>query len=267
MKFYLSYFKLRFITSLQYKTAALAGISTQLFFGIVYVMVYLAFYNSNSSNGPMKLTDLVTYLWLGQAFYSLFYMYYKDPEILDLIKNGNIAYELIRPKNVYFMWFCKILSQRLATVILRFLPVIIVGFLLPNPYGLSLPYSLSNFMLFLITLAISTLLMTAIITLYHVIFLNLLNEKGIVNIFSTVADILSGSTIPIPFFPIFLQKIAYILPFRYIIDLPFRIYSNNINILNGINQMFIQIIWFIVILIIGYVVMKKNLKKAVVQGG
>lgn len=267
MKFYLSYFKLRFITSLQYKVSALAGISTQFFFGIVYVMVFLAFYDSNSAKGPMEIGELVSYLWLGQAFFSLLFMYYKDPEIFDLIKNGNIAYELIRPKNVYIMWFCKILSQRLASTTLRFLPVIVIGLLLPKPYGLSLPYSLDNFILFMVTLIIGTLLMTAIITFYHVISLNLLNEKGIINIFSTLADIFSGSTVPIPFFPLFLQKIAYVLPFRYINDLPFRIYSNNIDIANGINEMIIQIIWLILMILIGYFVMKKNLKKAVIQGG
>ena len=66
---------------------------------------------------------------------------------------------------------------------------------------------------------------------------------------------------------IFLQKIAYVLPFRYINDLPFRIYSNNIDITNGINEMIIQIIWLILMILIGYFVMKKNLKKAVIQGG
>ena len=44
MKPYLNYFKLRIITNLQYRTAALAGIATQLFFGFLYIMLYLALY-------------------------------------------------------------------------------------------------------------------------------------------------------------------------------------------------------------------------------
>ena len=39
MRFYLSYFKLRFISGLQYRFAAIAGILTQFFFGIVIIMV------------------------------------------------------------------------------------------------------------------------------------------------------------------------------------------------------------------------------------
>ena len=267
MRFYLSYFKLRFITSLQYRKAALAGIATQLFFGLVYIMVYLAFYESSSSNGPMDINELVSYLWLNQALFSLTYMFYKDDEIFNMIKNGNIAYELLRPKKIYFMWFSKIIAQRLSNVTLRFLPVIIVAFLLPYPYGLSLPLSFMHFIMFLITLFVGVLLMTSINTLYHVLTLSTLNEKGITNIFMAVADILSGGVIPIPFFPGFLQVVANILPFRYVSDLSFRLYSGNIGIKDGLQQMLIQIVWFIIIVLIGVIVLKKSLKKVVIQGG
>lgn len=267
MRFYLSYFKLRFITSLQYRKAALAGIATQFFFGLVYIMVYLAFYESSTNNGPMEINELVSYLWLNQAFFALTYMFYKDDEIFNMIKNGNIAYELLRPKKIYFMWFSKIIAQRLSNVALRFLPVIIVAFLLPYPYGLSLPLSFMHFIMFLITLFVGVLLMTSINTLYHVLTLSTLNEKGVTNIFMAVADILSGGVIPIPFFPGFLQVVANILPFRYVSDLSFRLYSGNIGITDGLQQMLIQIVWFIIIVLIGVIVLKKSLKKVVIQGG
>ena len=38
MKVYLNLFKLKFMNQLQYRMAAIAGISTQFFFGIVYIM-------------------------------------------------------------------------------------------------------------------------------------------------------------------------------------------------------------------------------------
>ncbi len=267
MRFYLSYFKLRFITSLQYRQAALAGIATQFFFGMVFIMVYLAFYESGSASLPMKVNELVSYLWLNQAFFSLIYMFYQDNEIFNIIKNGDIAYELVRPKKIYFMWFSKIIGQRLANVTLRFIPVLVVAFILPRPYNLGLPLSFNHFFMFLLTLAVGTLLMTAIITLYHVLALSTLNEKGITSIFVVVADILSGGVVPIPFFPLFLQKVANVLPFRYIFDLPFRLYSGNVSISEGLLGLLVQFIWLIIIVILGNVILKKILKKVVVQGG
>ena len=54
MKSNISYFKLRNITNLQYRADAWAGVSTQIFFGFMFIMVYLAFYESGTdSEMPM----------------------------------------------------------------------------------------------------------------------------------------------------------------------------------------------------------------------
>ena len=50
-------------------------------------------------------------------------------------------------------------------------------------------------------------------------------------------------------------------------DLPFRIYISNISIDTAIKGIIIQFIWIIIIGILGYVLSKSALKKAVVQGG
>ena len=49
MKAYLSFFKIRFFTGIQYRAAAIAGIITQLAWGFMYIMIYNGFYKSNPS--------------------------------------------------------------------------------------------------------------------------------------------------------------------------------------------------------------------------
>lgn len=267
MRAYISYFKLRFISGLQYRTAAWAGIATQFFFGFVYIMVYSAFYESGSGSVPMELASLSTYLWLNQALFALVNQTYKDRELFDLIKTGNISYELLRPKNMYFMWFFKILGQRLANVTLRFLPLVIVTVFLPKPYNLGGPSSFYALILFMISLFIGTLLITAISVFYPIVMLTTLNEKGIVNIIVVLADILSGVVVPVPFFPKVLKLISSYLPFQYVSDLPFRLYVGNIGINSGIKMIVIQVVWLIVLIVVGYLLIKKNLKRVEVQGG
>lgn len=267
MKSYISYFKLKFKTGLQYRAAALAGISTQIFFGIVYICVYVAFYESDSSNLPMELHQLVSYLWLNQCFFALVYMWYKDKDILNLIKSGNIAYELCRPQNLYLMWASKLLGERLSKVLLRFLPVIIFAVLLPSPFNLSLETTILRFILFIVSLALASILVTVLILLYHIICLFTLDEKGIVNMFMVVSDLLSGLEIPIPFFPNYLQSITNILPFRYVSDFPFRLYVGNITINEVLIGLLVQLVWIVILVIIGNILMKNALKKAIIQGG
>ena len=161
MKSYLNYFKLRVITNLQYRASALAGIATQLFFGLVYIMMYLAFYESNDTSNVMNWNQLVTYMWLQQAFFALTYPFIKDNELLEMIKNGNLAYELVRPQNFYFKFYIKMIAERFVGTLLRFLPVLIIGFLLPYPYNLSLPHSFGNFIIFIISLIFACFLITS----------------------------------------------------------------------------------------------------------
>ncbi len=267
MKAYYTYFKLRFITGLQYRQAAIASIITQLFFGFTYIFIYLAFYQSDTTHIPMELNKLITYIWFNQIFFSLIYQFYKDKELISLAKTGNISYELLRPKNIYFLWYFKIIGQRLSMLALRFLPMLIVVLLLKKPYSLIAPPSLINFFLFIITLIFGTFLSTALTTLYPIITLKTLSDKGIVNIFIVMADIFSGLVIPIPFFPTFLKNISALLPFQYISDLPFRLYIGNISVKTGFLSIFMQLIWTIILIISGYYLLKKTLKRVEIQGG
>lgn len=263
----MSYFKLKFKNGLQYRAAAIAGIITQIFFGLVYASTYIAFYESDSSNIPMSLDKLVSYLWLCQALFSMIYLWYKDKELINLIKSGNVAYELCRPQNLYKMWFCKIYSERLSKVVLRFLPVIIFALLLPKPFNLNLSITLFRLIIFLISFFLASILVTLIILFYHIVCLYTLDEKGVVNILMVISDLFSGLVIPIPFFPNIIQKIISFFPFRYISDFPFRLYVNDISISEGYTGIIIQIIWIIILYIFGNLLMNKALKKAVIQGG
>ena len=64
MRQYLSFFKLKFAVGLQYKAAALAGLATQIFFGLVFIMVYMAFYGSGNANVDISLEEIIPYQWL-----------------------------------------------------------------------------------------------------------------------------------------------------------------------------------------------------------
>ena len=268
MRAYLNYFKLRIITNLQYRAAALAGIGTQLFFGLTYIMLYIALYESNSGiNPPMSMQSLITYLWMQQTFFALMYPFVRDQELLGMIRNGNLAYELVRPQNFYFKFYIKMLSERLVACLLRFSPILILAFLLPAPYRMSLPYSLESFILFLLGLLMSALLLNALSLLIHIITMFTLEGEGIMSVYNTTAEVFMGLIIPIPFFPKFMITIGKFLPFRFISDFPYRVYSGDISVTEGRVLLLGSIIWLIIIMIIGYLVSKLALKKAVIQGG
>ena len=107
MKKYLSLLRMRFIAGLQYRAAALAGIATQFAWGFMLILMFSAFYRSDASAFPMSLAQTASYIWLQQAFLALLMVWFLDSEIISSITNGNVAYELCRPIDLYAMWFFK----------------------------------------------------------------------------------------------------------------------------------------------------------------
>ena len=265
---YLNYFKVRFIVNLQYRAAAIAGFVTQLFFGLVYIFMYLAFYESNPNSVlPMNWPELVTYIWLQQSFFGVLHPYYKDEELLNMITNGNLAYELIRPQSIFIKFYIKTLSTRVVSTLLRSTPLLIVTFMLPENLRLGLPVSFNNFIIFVIAIILACLLVNSFCVIIHILTMFTLDSKGTISIYSVIYDVFSGGIVPLPFFPIWLKKIAGLLPFKLINDFPFRIYSGNLSIAEGMPLLIETTIWIIISIIIGIILSKIALKKAVVQGG
>lgn len=267
MSGYIKYFKTQIINGLQYKAAAFAGIATQIFWGILNTLVFIAFYSNVSADVEISLPELISYVWLNQAFLTLIYIRTNDDETLKAIKNGTVAYELCRPYNLYNWWYIKFLSKKYATVLLRFLPVILFGFILPEPYKLGFPASLNCFIFFIITLILGSLILCAILMIIQSIAFFTNEGKGISDIIFVLGDLFAGAIFPLPLMPKIVQKISMYLPFRFIGDLSFRVYSGNINIGYAINAIGIQIIWLIVLVVLGQIIMKVALKKVCIQGG
>ena len=62
MRTYFSIFKLKFINSLQYRVSALAGLATQICFGLMYVLLFTAFYKMGNIPDIFSYSQIITYL-------------------------------------------------------------------------------------------------------------------------------------------------------------------------------------------------------------
>lgn len=267
MRRYFALFKMRLIAGMQYRAAAWAGIVTQLFWGFMYIMIYQAFYASSSAAPPMEWGQLVSYLWLQQSFLAIIMLWRQDGDLLQNIENGNVAYELCRPYDIFSFWYVRILAMRLSAVLLRCLPILLVAFLLPCSYRLSLPASPASAVLFFISLILSLFLISAISMFIYILTFKTLSQIGSRLIIAIAAEFLQGGVIPIPMMPPWLQRLMDFLPFRYTADLPFRIYSGNIGAADALLQLGITLLWIAGLLILGVWVLRRFLRRVVVQGG
>ena len=126
MKKYLSFFRMRFIHGLQYRSAALAGVITQFTWGFMEILLFRAFYEADPSAFPMEFSALSCYVWLQQAFLALYMTWFWEEDIFRSIRDGSICYELCRPLNLYNLWFTRTIAVRLSKAVLRCMPILVV---------------------------------------------------------------------------------------------------------------------------------------------
>ena len=267
MNKYLALFRIRFSNSLQYRAAAIAGLSTQFAWGFMEILAFSAFYRANPAAFPMEFSQVVSYIWMQQAFLALFAMWFFESEILSAISSGSIAYELVRPINLYRRWFCQSAANRSARAFLRCAPILIVAFILPPPLGMSFPGNPGRFFFFLVSSALSLGVVVAFSMLIYISTFYTFEPRGVRIVAAATADFLAGAIIPLPFFPEPFRTVAELLPFAAMQNMPLRIYSGNIGGNKIPGGILFQIFWLVVLYGLGQILMKRALKKVVVQGG
>jgi ABC-2 type transport system permease protein len=267
MTMYLALFRIRFVNALQYRAAAVAGVVTQFAFGFIFISMYLAFYRTNPSAFPMEISQVISYIWVQQAFIMLFVTWFFDMDIFAAISSGQIAYELARPMNLYGKWFCQCVASRVSRAVLRCLPILIIAFILPEPYKLILPPDAVQLLLFIISSVLTLGVVVSFSMLIYVATFYTLSPLGMRIIGAMTADFMAGSIIPLPFFPDGFRQVAELLPFAAMQNIPLRIYSGNIFGIDAILGILFQMFWLVVLFVIGRAWMHNTLKKVIVQGG
>lgn len=267
MKKYFSVFRIRFLNTLQYRAAAIAGIATQFAWGFMEILAFRAFYVSDPAAFPMGFSQLASYVWLQQAFLAMAALWFFDADIFESITSGGIAYELARPMNLYGIWFFKNCGTRLSRTLLRCVPVLAVAFLLPQPWGLSLPPDAVTLVCFIVSMALSFFVVVALVMLVYIITLHSISPLGPRYFLGAISELLSGAVIPLPFFPDRVRAVVELLPFASGQNVPLRIYSGNIAGAEMEKAMLLQLFWAVTLIAGGMVWMRLSEKKIVVQGG
>lgn len=271
MKPYAAIVAARFQMLLQYRAAALAGFVTQLFWGLIKVMVFVAFFASATGPQPMTLAEVLVYVWLGQALLVLL-PWNVDPEIADHVRSGGVAYELLRPLNLYGFWFARTLAFRAAPTVLRMVPMVVFAYLgLPlvglGEWALPLPAGTLSAILFVVSAAATLVLSTAITMVLHIALMWSVSGEGFNRLMPGIVPVFSGLVVPLPLFPDWAQPFLFWQPFKGLADVPFRIYSGHIPAADALAEIALQVGWCVAMVVLGMALLARASRRLVVQGG
>ena len=263
MRSYLSAFRLRRKMELQYRGAMLGGIICQVVFGLILIALYRALYAGKPQTLPLQ--HVVTYVWLQQAFFRM--LLASDPDLLDKIRSGSIAYDLCRPLNLYGFYFARIMAQKITGSLMRAVPMLLFASLLPQGWGISLPASLPALALSLAALFLGLCCVCAMENITMAFTMRTLDQRGIQAMLNLLMMILSGNVLPLTLYPDSWQRVITLLPYAQMLDAPIRLYTGEYALRQAAGVLLLQGGWACLLVLAGLALWRANRRRLVIQGG
>ncbi len=267
LKVYYSLFRIRFIQNLQYRIVTLGTIVKGALWVMMEALAYMALYSANPNAFPMHFSQMVSYIWVRQSLIILFRVVFGDGDIYSTLRSGEVAYDLVRPVDLYGRWFFQSASNRLSFVLVNCLPVLLLGLIAPRPFRLTLPASAGQSFLFILSALLAFGVTVAMAMLMYISLFYLISQRGIRIIVTAVTDFFSGGVIPLPFFPEQILRMVRILPFAAMQNMPLQIFCGNLLGTDALKGIVFQIFWLVALVIVGRAAMKTATERVVVQGG
>src|SRR5688572_8654084 len=269
---YRAAFAARFSSLLEYRSAALAGVATQLWWGGIKVMVLAAFFPSGpDARVPLSLPNAITYVWTAQALFALM-PWTADPDVAAAVRSGGVAFDGVRPVGPYAFWFARSAGWLAARTLPRALLLCgaaAFGFraLGLDAWAWQAPPSAAAGVAFCVSLGLALLLSTAALMWINVAVVALLDERGINALAAPVILVLSGNLLPLGLFPDAMSRFLELQPLACILDIPLRIYFGALSgpaLLLGLG---LQVFWTGVLVLAGRAALALALRRLEVQGG
>src|SRR5512143_3379051 len=119
MNLYIELAKKSFKSQVAYRAATLAGLITNLFFGVLRASILIAVYNAQTSSVPnYSVRDAITYTGMTQAFIGAMALW-GWYDMIKSIKSGEVASDLSRPYDYYSFWLAQDMGRSLFQLLTR----------------------------------------------------------------------------------------------------------------------------------------------------
>lgn len=262
MKKYLYVTGKSFKNCFAYRTEALAGIVNMITMLVVNVSLWKAIYNGSEEVNGQRLSSVITYLFLSMVIFQTVAMdeYY----IEGRVNSGSILFDMIRPVRfrLYVMAHC------MGGILFRvfFLLVPAVGFAV-LVYHISMPVSIPAFFVFCVSLILGVLVMFQLNFIIWITAFWIYKTFSLVTIKETIVMICAGCIVPLWFLPKQIMQVIAWTPFRSILYIPVSIYLGDIKIGQSLAGLCNQLVWLLVLYMIGKFLWNRAQKHLVIQGG
>lgn len=261
MKKYFALALIGFKERISFRAHFICSLFSNLIYIILIYFLWKAIFSSSSSDliNGMTFKETFIYLSIANSMNTLMEAWVEWDLSRDII-NGKISFFLAQPidfqRNIIF----RSLGIVLSNFIVVFLPSFIIFMFIAE-------CSFMSIFIFFISLIFGIIIRFAIDFITGIVAFYTENIWGISITKNALIAILSGALIPIPYYPEFLQNIIKCLPFYAIYHLPLSMLLNPSEPSECLEKILIQMMWAVVLLILGKIFYNKSVKTITVNGG
>ncbi|WP_431949302.1 ABC transporter permease [Nocardia lijiangensis] len=248
----------------QYKLAMLAGLFTNCVFGLVRAAVMLAAVRGAGDFGGYDEGTVGAYVWLTQGLLGAMQFMGPPLELVDRVKNGDVAIDFLRPVDIQLGYLAADLGRAACTLGPRFLPSVLFGFL---TVGLVLPSTPGPYVLGALSMVLSVSLSFLLLFAIGLIGFWVVETRGIRVLYQICGTFLAGLFVPVHMFPDWLRTLANATPFPSILQAPVDVLSGRILGMGAMTVVGIQLFWVLAIATIGRMMLAAGRRRLEVQGG
>ena len=255
-------------TSLSYKGAFYLFIFISTFSSFISYFLWMAIYGSSDGNtlGGLSQNEMIVYIFMVYITTSAVNISISKEVGMDIVK-GEVVMNLIKPID-YRM---SLVSKAIGTSIYRFFVpgiVIWIGLELYKYFELGMGITnITNILLFLFSVFMSFLIYVLFDFCFGMIGFFTTYIFGLEMIKHSVLLFLTGQLIPLSFFPEIIQKIFSYLPFSSMTYTPVMIYLGKYSGMELLKVLLIQLVWIVLLYLLGSLIWKRVTKRLISLGG
>jgi ABC-2 type transport system permease protein len=254
---------LSFQRQLAYRSAHLAGLVTNFFFGLLRAAVLVALYGAREEVAGFTVTMAITFTGLSQAMIGHLSLF-SWSDVMRSIYSGEIANDLLKPMGFFSYWLAQDAGRAFAAFLMRSLTIMFAYAIF---FDISYPNKIESWAALLVAILLSWLVSFSWRFLVNLAAFWTPNAIGIARLLFGFSWILSGFFMPLNYFPDWFQHLAYATPFPSMVFTVIEVYLENLTGVELFQALMGQVLWFLILFVLILIVLRAGIRQLVVQGG
>jgi ABC-2 type transport system permease protein len=260
---YLYIAKTKILASLAYRFDVFSTLITNFIMVFALSFFWKVAYHGIDTVEGVDEKQMITYTIISTLLSAAFVFDVEDT-VNDRIRQGDIAMDFIKPVDLFGIYLAQDIGSVVSSVTLKVLPLFIVSSAF---ISIPLPASGIHFILFIFSMVLSYMILWLISAIVGLASFWVVELGPIGHIKNALVGTISGSFIPVWFFPDAIKRVLEFLPFMYIYQLPLGIFIGKSDLTESFKGMAVQLLWVCILLFIFNVLQKKARNRVFVQGG